>query len=432
MITTQGGEVHRLRRANFRRIPSLYKKSGGFFPPPTCCVMVENGVQVANSASGSVSSARLKRLEHELRKCLGKENHGILLKSYSCAWQREILVQGRLYITPNWFCFYSSILGWETKTAIKCQDVTSISKQKTVFVFPNAVLIEVGDKKFGFTSLVHRDKAFQVLCLVWQNSLLEQPLSVDELRIQLKDIKRGGGNFERSLSFTQESSDPESVDSQQLFPLSPPSPSALSRMTSLDSHTSGDEDKSSSHSIDSHNDEDSVDDVDGAKASSSTDVEEASPTASKTSDSDEGSESDTSSSVIVVRSPSLVALASSETSSSVDDAGHGGIQDGSAVNVARSGASKTLLWKLCNPSIVINCIILLSIFVVALSSVSMLCRLSHVEPALRPYLPWQPWCSLCVSVSEPPAAAPSSPFSYEFSSTLQHSLHSSAQTEPVT
>ncbi len=36
---------------------------------------------------------------------------------YSCARQKDILVQGRMYLTANWFCFYSNILGWETKVS---------------------------------------------------------------------------------------------------------------------------------------------------------------------------------------------------------------------------------------------------------------------------------------------------------------------------
>ena len=33
---------------------------------------------------------------------------------YSCAMQKDILVQGRLYLTQNWICFYANILKWET------------------------------------------------------------------------------------------------------------------------------------------------------------------------------------------------------------------------------------------------------------------------------------------------------------------------------
>lgn len=36
------------------------------------------------------------------------------LSDYSCALQREILLQGRLYLSENWICFYSNIFLWET------------------------------------------------------------------------------------------------------------------------------------------------------------------------------------------------------------------------------------------------------------------------------------------------------------------------------
>lgn len=33
---------------------------------------------------------------------------------YSCALQKDILLQGRLYLSENWLCFYSNIFRWET------------------------------------------------------------------------------------------------------------------------------------------------------------------------------------------------------------------------------------------------------------------------------------------------------------------------------
>jgi len=33
---------------------------------------------------------------------------------YSCALQKDILVQGRLYISRNFVCFYANIFRWET------------------------------------------------------------------------------------------------------------------------------------------------------------------------------------------------------------------------------------------------------------------------------------------------------------------------------
>lgn len=36
------------------------------------------------------------------------------MTDYSCALQRDILLQGRLYLSENWICFYSNIFRWET------------------------------------------------------------------------------------------------------------------------------------------------------------------------------------------------------------------------------------------------------------------------------------------------------------------------------
>ncbi|XP_047610154.1 protein Aster-B isoform X7 [Phacochoerus africanus] len=41
-----------------------------------------------------------------------------LIVDYSCALQRDILLQGRLYLSENWICFYSNIFRWETLNTV--------------------------------------------------------------------------------------------------------------------------------------------------------------------------------------------------------------------------------------------------------------------------------------------------------------------------
>ena len=38
---------------------------------------------------------------------------------FSCALVRDILVQGRLYLTENYCCFHSTILRWETSARVE-------------------------------------------------------------------------------------------------------------------------------------------------------------------------------------------------------------------------------------------------------------------------------------------------------------------------
>ena len=59
--------------------------------------------------------------------------------NFSCALVRDILVQGRLFLTPNYCCFHSNILRWETSAVIPFTDIKSISKEKTIKIIPNAI-----------------------------------------------------------------------------------------------------------------------------------------------------------------------------------------------------------------------------------------------------------------------------------------------------
>lgn len=104
-----------------------------------------------------------------------------LVVDYSCALQKEILVQGRLYITQNYLCFYANIFGWETNLTLKWKDVAAITKEKTALVIPNAFLICTKAEKYFFTSLVQRDKSYLLIFRIWQNALMNQPMSQQEM-----------------------------------------------------------------------------------------------------------------------------------------------------------------------------------------------------------------------------------------------------------
>ncbi|XP_064595531.1 protein Aster-B-like isoform X2 [Liolophura sinensis] len=108
-------------------------------------------------------------------------NEERLIVDYSCALQKDILVHGRMFITQNWVCFYANIFRWETVLTIPCKDITAITKEKTARVIPNAIQITTEKEKYFFTSFAARDKTFLMLFRIWQNALLDQPMSPKEL-----------------------------------------------------------------------------------------------------------------------------------------------------------------------------------------------------------------------------------------------------------
>nr|XP_019552186.2 protein Aster-B-like isoform X1 [Aedes albopictus] len=104
-----------------------------------------------------------------------------LIVDYSCAIQKDILVHGRLYVTQNYLCFHANIIVWETRLSIRWKDVTSITKEKTARVIPNAISVCTDSEKHFLTSFTSRDKTYLMLFRVWQNALMEKPINPQEL-----------------------------------------------------------------------------------------------------------------------------------------------------------------------------------------------------------------------------------------------------------
>uniref|UniRef100_A0A8C9VJA5 GRAM domain containing 2A n=1 Tax=Scleropages formosus TaxID=113540 RepID=A0A8C9VJA5_SCLFO len=88
----------------------------------------------------------------------------VLLKVYSCALLRDILLQGRLYISSNWLCFYANLFGKDIKVSVPVTSVQLVKKCRTARLLPNglAVTTDTG-QKYVFVSLLSRDSVYDVL-----------------------------------------------------------------------------------------------------------------------------------------------------------------------------------------------------------------------------------------------------------------------------
>ncbi|RDB29293.1 putative membrane protein C20F10.07 [Hypsizygus marmoreus] len=95
-----------------------------------------------------------------------------LIEDYGCALQREILIQGRLYISENHICFHANIFGWITDLSIPINEITHLEKKMTAFVIPNAIQITTRQNKYTFASFLSRDTTFDVIYNIWK---LERP-----------------------------------------------------------------------------------------------------------------------------------------------------------------------------------------------------------------------------------------------------------------
>lgn len=102
-----------------------------------------------------------------------------MLNYYSCALVGDILLQGHLYITPNYFAFYSNVFGYVTKLLIPAVSVLKISKEKTARIIPNAVAVATEEERHVFCSLLSRDSTYKLMKQVWDAAVEPQTTVMD-------------------------------------------------------------------------------------------------------------------------------------------------------------------------------------------------------------------------------------------------------------
>nr|XP_012623727.1 GRAM domain-containing protein 2 isoform X5 [Microcebus murinus] len=99
---------------------------------------------------------------HKLFKDIPLEE--VVLKVCSCALQRDLLLQGRLYISPNWLCFHAGLFGKDIKVVIPVVSVQMIKKHKMARLLPNGLAITTNtSQKYVFVSLLSRDSVYDML-----------------------------------------------------------------------------------------------------------------------------------------------------------------------------------------------------------------------------------------------------------------------------
>uniref|UniRef100_A0A673FW90 GRAM domain-containing protein n=1 Tax=Sinocyclocheilus rhinocerous TaxID=307959 RepID=A0A673FW90_9TELE len=98
-----------------------------------------------------------------------------LIADYTCALQKDILLQGRIYLTENCLCFYSQV--FRGTKVINMQDIISLSREKTAKWIPNAIQISTNSEKLFFSSFSAREKSYLGMFRLWQIILMDKVIS---------------------------------------------------------------------------------------------------------------------------------------------------------------------------------------------------------------------------------------------------------------
>ncbi|KAK9456873.1 hypothetical protein V1511DRAFT_520753 [Dipodascopsis uninucleata] len=115
----------------------------------------------------AVASKKRNREFHALFRSVPEDDY--LIEDYGCALSREILLQGRMYISEQHICFNANIFGWVTNLVISFDEVVAIEKKTTVGLFPNAIVIQTLHARNVFASFISRDSTYELICSIWRN-----------------------------------------------------------------------------------------------------------------------------------------------------------------------------------------------------------------------------------------------------------------------
>ncbi|XP_051236701.1 GRAM domain-containing protein 2A [Dicentrarchus labrax] len=84
-----------------------------------------------------------------------------LTHAFTCALQKEVLYHGKLFVSDNYVCFYSSVLLKDTKVVIPASSVREVKKHNSAL---SMLSIQTADgEKYSFVSLRHREMCYKVL-----------------------------------------------------------------------------------------------------------------------------------------------------------------------------------------------------------------------------------------------------------------------------
>ncbi|KAI5479022.1 gram domain protein [Pseudohyphozyma bogoriensis] len=114
----------------------------------------------------AVASSKRNADFHAIFKNIPDDDY--LIEDYGCALQREILIQGRLYISEHHLSFNANIFGWVTTHTLPFAEIVSIEKRMTAYVIPNAIQVTTLHARYTFASFLSRDTTYDLVGNIWR------------------------------------------------------------------------------------------------------------------------------------------------------------------------------------------------------------------------------------------------------------------------
>ncbi|KAK5669330.1 GTPase activating protein (GAP) [Batrachochytrium dendrobatidis] len=111
------------------------------------------------------SDAKFRAAARSWRQLFRMEESERLVSFYSCSYHRKLMNQGWMYVSLSYCCFYSFVLGTETKVVIELKDIQELSKEKSKrgMISDSIRIVTRNKTEHFFSNLFFRDETFELL-----------------------------------------------------------------------------------------------------------------------------------------------------------------------------------------------------------------------------------------------------------------------------
>ncbi|XP_076068621.1 TBC1 domain family member 8/9 isoform X2 [Oratosquilla oratoria] len=125
--------------------------------------LVANNAMIDPQNAPDMDSDAFRSISFKFRMLFNMPEGEKLVNYYSCSyWHGRLPRQGYLYLSVNYLCFYSFLLGKETRVIVRWRDVTLLDCTNAL-IFPDSIRVSTRDHEHYFSMLLRKKETYDLM-----------------------------------------------------------------------------------------------------------------------------------------------------------------------------------------------------------------------------------------------------------------------------